>query len=112
MAKITLADLAMAENKPNEAIALLKSSAQSISLLTTDVVMPQLNGRELRDRLQAEIPTLVEAAMHAALAQISQDIRRDARAQNDAGGSLDAEAGMQAMSEKFRAGGGEIEVKV
>ncbi|RZJ19546.1 MAG: phosphomethylpyrimidine synthase ThiC [Brevundimonas sp.] len=44
--------------------------------------------------------------------KISQDIRRDARAQNDAGGSLDAEAGMQAMSEKFRAGGGEIEVKV
>jgi phosphomethylpyrimidine synthase len=45
--------------------------------------------------------------------KISQDIRRDAQAQNDAGGSLaDAEAGMAAMSEKFRAGGGEIEVKV
>ena len=49
--------------------------------------------------------------------KISQDIRRDAQAQNDAGGSLaptdaEAEAGMAEMSAKFRAGGGEIEVKV
>ena len=45
--------------------------------------------------------------------KISQDIRRDAQAQNDAGGSLeDAEAGMAEMSAKFRAGGGAIEIKV
>ena len=45
--------------------------------------------------------------------KISQDIRRDAMAQNDAGASLtEAEAGMAEMSAKFRAGGGEIEVKV
>ena len=45
--------------------------------------------------------------------KISQDIRRDAAAQNDAGGSLaDAEAGMAEMSAKFRAGGGVVEVKV
>lgn len=45
--------------------------------------------------------------------KISQDIRRDAQAQNDAGGSLaEAEAGMAAMSEKFRAGGSVVEVKV
>lgn len=48
--------------------------------------------------------------------KISQDIRRDAAAQNDAGGSLldpaTAEAGMAEMSAKFRAGGGAIEVKV
>lgn len=45
--------------------------------------------------------------------KISQDIRRDAAAQNDAGGSLaEAEAGMAEMSAKFRAGGGAIEVKV
>ncbi|RYG96899.1 MAG: phosphomethylpyrimidine synthase ThiC, partial [Alphaproteobacteria bacterium] len=45
--------------------------------------------------------------------KISQDIRRDAAAQNDAGGSLtEAEAGMAAMSEKFRAGGSVVEVKV
>ena len=44
--------------------------------------------------------------------KISQDIRRDAQAQNDAGGSLaEAEAGMAEMSAKFRAGGGAIEVK-
>ena len=45
--------------------------------------------------------------------KISQDIRRDAAAQNDAGGSLaEAEAGMAEMSAKFRAGGGVVEVKV
>lgn len=46
--------------------------------------------------------------------KISQDIRRDAQAQNDAGGSLadEAEKGMAEMSAKFRAGGGAIEVKV
>jgi len=45
--------------------------------------------------------------------KISQDIRDAANAQNDAGGSLAAaEAGMAEMSAKFRAGGGEIEVKV
>ncbi len=44
--------------------------------------------------------------------KISQDIRRDAAAQNDAGGSLEAEAGMAQMSAKFRAGGGVVEVKV
>lgn len=48
--------------------------------------------------------------------KISQDIRRDAAAQNDAGGSLldaaTAEAGMAEMSAKFRAGGSVVEVKV
>jgi phosphomethylpyrimidine synthase len=45
--------------------------------------------------------------------KISQDIRRDAAAQNDAGASLvEAEAGMAEMSAKFRAGGGVVEVKV
>ena len=45
--------------------------------------------------------------------KISQDIRDAAKAQNEAGASLtDAEAGMAEMSAKFRAGGGEIEVKV
>ncbi|PZN96431.1 MAG: phosphomethylpyrimidine synthase ThiC [Alphaproteobacteria bacterium] len=45
--------------------------------------------------------------------KISQDIRRDAMAQNDAGASLaEAEAGMAEMSAKFRAGGGVVEVKL
>ncbi|WP_292114815.1 phosphomethylpyrimidine synthase ThiC [Brevundimonas sp.] len=47
--------------------------------------------------------------------KISQDIREAARGQNDAGASLDsdeAEAGMREMSERFRAGGGVVEVKV
>jgi phosphomethylpyrimidine synthase len=46
--------------------------------------------------------------------KISQDIRRDAQAQNDAGESLadEAEKGMAEMSAKFRAGGSVVEVKV
>ena len=47
--------------------------------------------------------------------KISQDIRRDAAAQNDAGASLvpaEVEAGMAEMSARFRAGGGSIEVKL
>ena len=45
--------------------------------------------------------------------KISQDIRRDAAVQNDAGASLaEAEAGMAEMSARFRAGGGLVEVKV
>ena len=44
--------------------------------------------------------------------KISQDIRDAARGQNDAGGSLEAEAGMREMAEKFREGGGEIEVSL
>lgn len=47
--------------------------------------------------------------------KISQDIRRDALAQNDAGASLaaqEAEAGMAEMSARFREGGAAIEVKL
>jgi phosphomethylpyrimidine synthase len=44
--------------------------------------------------------------------KISQDIRDAAKAQNDAGESLEAEAGMREKAEKFREGGGEIEVKI
>jgi phosphomethylpyrimidine synthase len=46
--------------------------------------------------------------------KLSHDIRDTARQQNDVDAStaLDAEAGMAQMSEKFRAGGLEIDVKV
>ena len=45
--------------------------------------------------------------------KISQDLRRDAAVQNDAGANLaEAEAGMAEMSARFRAGGGVVEVKV
>jgi phosphomethylpyrimidine synthase len=46
--------------------------------------------------------------------KLSHDIRDTARKQNDidASTALEAEAGMAQMSEKFRAGGLEIDVKV
>jgi phosphomethylpyrimidine synthase len=50
------------------------------------------------------------------LMEVCQGMRRDAVAQNDAGGSLldaaTAEAGMAEMSAKFRAGSGVVEVKL
>ena len=44
--------------------------------------------------------------------KISQDIRDSAKAQNDTEIAADVAAGMAAMSEKFRAGGGQIDVKI
>lgn len=45
--------------------------------------------------------------------KISQDIRQDAQAPNDEGGSLeDAEASMAEMTAKFHAGGEVVEVKL
>jgi PAS domain S-box-containing protein len=43
---------------PGEAMVLAKEHADNIHLLITDVVMPEMNGRELADRLQALYPDL------------------------------------------------------
>ncbi len=43
---------------PAIALELAKQSAGAISLLITDVVMPGMNGRELRELLRATNPTL------------------------------------------------------
>ncbi len=45
-------------NTPGEAIQLARQHAGRIQLLLTDVVMPEMNGRDLADRLQAEYPDL------------------------------------------------------
>ncbi len=43
---------------PGEAISLAKEHAGKIDLLITDVVMPEMNGRDLSNRLQALYPNL------------------------------------------------------
>lgn len=48
----------LAASTPSEAIRLAKESAESIDLLVTDVVMPEMNGRELADHLHTLYPNL------------------------------------------------------
>jgi two-component system cell cycle sensor histidine kinase/response regulator CckA len=43
---------------PGEAMALAKEHADKIDLLITDVVMPEMNGREMADQLQTLSPDL------------------------------------------------------
>jgi len=43
---------------PVEGIALAKENFKKIHLLLTDVIMPEMNGRELSERLQSQFPNL------------------------------------------------------
>jgi two-component system sensor histidine kinase EvgS len=43
---------------PGEAVALAKEHDRDIHLLITDVIMPEMNGRGLAEKLQAEYPNL------------------------------------------------------
>ena len=49
---------ALRANTPDEAMRLAQEYAGSIDLLITDVVMPEMNGRDLADRLHAFCPSL------------------------------------------------------
>jgi two-component system cell cycle sensor histidine kinase/response regulator CckA len=49
---------ALAASTPDEALALANEHAGDIHLLITDVVMPEMNGRELAENLQIHYPTL------------------------------------------------------
>ena len=50
----------------NDAIALFAAHQDDIQLLVTDVVMPQMNGRQLAERFLAERPG-AEGALHVGL---------------------------------------------
>jgi two-component system cell cycle sensor histidine kinase/response regulator CckA len=49
---------ALSASTPGEALRLAAQHAGEIDLLMTDVVMPEMNGRELAERLRALRPTL------------------------------------------------------
>ncbi len=42
----------LAARNPTDALRMARDHSGSVDLLITDVVMPQMNGKELRDRLQ------------------------------------------------------------
>jgi signal transduction histidine kinase len=48
----------IAANSPLDAIAMVQSHPEPIELLITDVIMPELNGRDLAKRLQEMLPAL------------------------------------------------------
>ncbi|WP_320040769.1 PAS domain S-box protein [uncultured Desulfobacter sp.] len=48
----------LSASTPNEAITMAKEHADKIHLLLTDVVMPEMNGRELSEELQKQYPNL------------------------------------------------------
>ncbi len=48
----------LATHNPNDALALAKNHSGRIHLLITDVIMPEMNGQELRQRLQEIQPEL------------------------------------------------------
>ena len=61
LAEKTLNDLGymvLPANTPAEALQLAETHAGDISLLITDVVMPEMNGRELAERLQTLYPKI------------------------------------------------------
>jgi two-component system, cell cycle sensor histidine kinase and response regulator CckA len=61
LAERVLSDLGyrvLLANSPVEALQLAEAHPMDISLLITDVVMPEMNGRELTRRLQARFPEL------------------------------------------------------
>ncbi|MFA5179984.1 MAG: PAS domain S-box protein [Syntrophales bacterium] len=54
----TLGYRVLAAGTPGQAIALAKEHARAIQLLISDVVMPEMNGRDLAERLQSLYPDM------------------------------------------------------
>ena len=66
----TLGYRVIASRSPAEAIVLAREHAEPIDLLLTDVVMPDMNGRELAERLQGVCPTMKHLFMSGYTADV------------------------------------------
>jgi CheY-like chemotaxis protein len=60
----------LASGSPNNAIGLAEKHASEIHLLITDVVMPEMNGRDLADRLQSLYPDIKHLFMSGYTADV------------------------------------------
>lgn len=60
----------LAAESPDKAISLAQKYPEEIHLLMTDVVMPELNGKELSDRIQALRPTIKSLFMSGYTADV------------------------------------------
>jgi two-component system cell cycle sensor histidine kinase/response regulator CckA len=63
----------LAAQTPNEAIRLASAGGAAIDLVVTDLIMPQMNGRELVTRLDALVPGLRHLYMSGYTANIIGD---------------------------------------
>ncbi|OQX16129.1 MAG: hypothetical protein BWK76_12020 [Desulfobulbaceae bacterium A2] len=63
----------LAAGSPSEALRLAADHADVIHLLITDVVMPDMNGRELVERLRRQLPTLKTLYMSGHSANVLAD---------------------------------------
>jgi CheY-like chemotaxis protein len=60
----------LSANTPSEAISLVEKNRSDIQLFITDVVMPEMNGRELADKLLSIRPTLKHLFMSGYTANV------------------------------------------
>ena len=60
----------LAASTPGEAIRLARESQGRIDLLLTDVVMPEMNGRELAAKLHSFLPTMKQVFMSGYTANV------------------------------------------
>src|SRR5665647_3221317 len=60
----------LAANGPSEALSLVSEHGRKIDLLLTDVIMPEMNGRDLAERLQINQPWVKRLFMSGYTADI------------------------------------------
>jgi CheY-like chemotaxis protein len=60
----------LSADRPNKAIQLAEKHADGIDLLLSDVIMPEMNGRELAERIQSLCPNMKNVFMSGFTADV------------------------------------------